>query len=87
MSPRRRVLLVGVLALLAGYSLPRLVEWLLSAVWWRAQEACVVLGLDTTCKTVGRFGLLLPQLALLALVVLAVAAIWGAARWCLRPVR
>ncbi len=88
MSPRRRVLLVGVVALFVGYLLPGLVKWLLGALWWRAQQVCdlPVPGLGTACQAAGQLGLLLPQLVLFGLVVVAVAALWGAARWCLRPV-
>ncbi|MEV0156664.1 HAMP domain-containing sensor histidine kinase [Micromonospora sp. NPDC050686] len=86
MSPRRRVLLVGVLALLAGYLLPGLVNWLLGLVWWRAQQFCGLATVGVVCEPARPFVPLLPVLAEFVVVLAGVLALWGAARWCLRPV-
>ncbi|WBB64880.1 HAMP domain-containing sensor histidine kinase [Micromonospora sp. WMMD812] len=93
MTPRRRVLLVGVLALLVGYSLPALDKQLLITLWSRGRQLCglPLPGLGVVCEPArGVFGEL-PQLVLLVVsvvaLVAAVVAIWGAAVWCLRPVR
>ncbi|WP_406044563.1 HAMP domain-containing histidine kinase [Micromonospora sp. NBC_00898] len=89
MTPRRRVLLVGVVALFLGYSLPRLVKWLVGALWFRGQEVCGLPGrwVEAACQTARQLDTVLPLLTLLGLVAAAVAALWGAAVWCLRPVR
>ncbi|KKK06231.1 HAMP domain-containing sensor histidine kinase [Micromonospora sp. HK10] len=87
MSPRRRVLLVGVLALLAGFLLPNLVKWLLELVWWRAQQFCGLATIGAVCEPARPFVPLLPLLTELALLVAVGVAVWAGARWCLRPVR
>jgi signal transduction histidine kinase len=88
-TPRRRVLLVGVLALLVGYSLPGLAKQLLGAVWVRGQQFCDVPlpGLQQACSLArpAAGGLLALGLPLVFLV--AVAALAWATLWCLRPVR
>ncbi|MDM4722598.1 ATP-binding protein [Micromonospora sp. WMMA1363] len=89
MSPRRRIMLVGVLTLLLGLSLPSLSMRLLAAVWWPLQATCdlPVPGLETACRMGSQFEALPVLLVLFGLVVAAIPAIWGVAVWCLRPVR
>lgn len=87
MSPRRRVLLVGVLALLGGYWLSGLGKWLLGQVWWRAQEFCALQTVGAVCEPARPFVPLFPTLTELVVLLAGAVAIWGAARWCLRPVR
>lgn len=87
MSPRRRVLLVGVLALLGGYWLPGLGKEVLAQVWWRAQEFCDLQTVGVVCEPVRPLIPVLPGLIELLVLLAGVLAVWGAARWCLRPVR
>ncbi|MFI7071394.1 sensor histidine kinase [Micromonospora sediminicola] len=87
MSPRRRILLVGVLALLAGFLLPNLVKWLLELVWWRAQQFCGLATIGAVCEPGRPFVPLLPTLTELLVLVTAGVGVWVGARWCLRPVR
>ncbi|MGC5018391.1 sensor histidine kinase [Micromonospora sp. DT47] len=89
MTPRRRVLLVGVVALFLGYSLPGQEKWLLTALWFRGQEVCGLpgRGVERACQAARQLDTVLPMLTLLGLLVAAVVGIWAAARWCLRPVR
>ncbi|MFI7425558.1 sensor histidine kinase [Micromonospora sp. NPDC049836] len=86
MSPRRRVLLVGVLALLAGFLLPNVLKWLLGLLWWRIQRFCGVATIGAVCEPARPFVPLLPLLTELAVLAVGGAAVWAAARWCLRPV-
>ncbi len=82
-------MLVGVLALLAGFALPVLTEWVLGQLWWWGRGLCDR-GLPVPgpiCQTASDFAGLAVGLAPLAVLVLAVAGIWVAAVWCLRPVR
>ena len=87
MSPRRRVLLVGALALLGGYWLPGLGKQVLAGVWWRAQAFCDVQTVGVVCEPVRPLIPVLPGLIELLVLLAGVLAVWGAARWCLRPVR
>lgn len=87
MSPRRRILLVGVLALLAGFLLPNLVKWLLGLVWWRARQFCGLATIGAVCEPGRPFVPLLPLLTELVVLVAIGVAVWAGARWCLRPVR
>ncbi|MEV0426619.1 HAMP domain-containing sensor histidine kinase [Micromonospora sp. NPDC050495] len=86
MSPRRRVLLVGVLALLAGFLLPNVLKWLLGLLWWRIQRFCGVATIGAVCEPARPFVPLLPLLTELAVLAAGGVAVWAAARWCLRPV-
>ncbi|SCE71824.1 sensor histidine kinase [Micromonospora mirobrigensis] len=87
MSPRRRVLLVGVLALLAGYLLPYVVRWLFVLVWGWARQFCGLPSIGAVCDPARPF-VPLVQLLFEPLVLLAAGvAVWAGARWCLRPVR
>ncbi|MEV4198660.1 sensor histidine kinase [Micromonospora globbae] len=89
MSPRRRIVLVGVVALLVGFFLPGLVKWLLGIVWLPAREICGLAepGLNLICEQARQLDVAIPQMASLVLSAVAVLGIWGAAAWCLRPVR
>ncbi|MDO3701080.1 HAMP domain-containing sensor histidine kinase [Micromonospora sp. C28SCA-DRY-2] len=89
MTPRRRILLVGVLALLVGYFRPGLEKWLLATVWLRGREFCdlPLPGSGLVCQPARDLGVALYPLIMLAVLVAAVVAIWAAAIWCLRPVR
>ncbi|MCX4386574.1 HAMP domain-containing histidine kinase [Micromonospora peucetia] len=89
MTPRRRVALVGVLALLLGYGLPGLGRWLLSVVWLRGQEFCArsLPGSGLVCQPARELDVVLYPLTILGVLVTVVVAIWAAAAWCLRPVR
>ncbi|MER5457954.1 HAMP domain-containing sensor histidine kinase [Micromonospora sp. NPDC002389] len=89
MTPRRRIVLVGVVALIAGYALPGLTVSVVSELWWRVRGLCSsgLPGGGLVCEPArGLTGLALPLLGLVVF-LLAVAAIWAAAVWCLRPVR
>ncbi|MBY8872190.1 HAMP domain-containing histidine kinase [Micromonospora sp. PLK6-60] len=86
MSPRRRVLLVGVLALLGGYLLPGIGRWLLAQAWWRAHGVCDRTPIGTVCEPIRPYAPLVPALTEIVLLLAAGVAVWGAARWCLRPV-
>ncbi|MFI7025044.1 sensor histidine kinase [Micromonospora sp. NPDC049900] len=89
MTPRRRIVLVGVVALIAGYALPGLTVSMASELWWRVRGLCSsgLSGSGLVCEPArGLTGLAVPLLAL-GVFVLAVAAIWAAAVWCLRPIR
>ncbi|MFG2169055.1 sensor histidine kinase [Micromonospora chersina] len=87
MSPRRRVLLVGALALLGGYWLPGLGKQLLAGLWWRAQAFCDLQTVGVVCEPVRPLIPVLPGLIELLVLLAGLLAVWGAARWCLRPVR
>lgn len=89
MTPRRRILLVGVLALFVGYFRPSLEKWLLTTVWLRGREFCdlPLPGSGLVCQPARDLDVALYPLIMLAVLVGAVVAIWGAAVWCLRPVR
>ncbi|MGI5525602.1 sensor histidine kinase [Micromonospora sp. CA-259024] len=88
-TPRRRVLLVGLLALLAGPVLPAVGRWLYEVIWVRGQQACdlPVPGLLTICANVRPAAFVLPVLAVLFVVLATLVALWFGAVWCLRPVR
>ncbi|BCJ58460.1 sensor histidine kinase [Micromonospora endophytica] len=89
MTPRRRIVLVGALALLAGYVLPVLTMSLINYLWGLGQGFCNS-GLPASGVICGG-GYELANLVMafvpLVVFVLAVAGVWTAARWCLRPVR
>ncbi|MFD0783958.1 sensor histidine kinase [Micromonospora azadirachtae] len=89
MSPRRRVVLVGLLALLAGLFLPSLGRWVLGILWLPAEEICGLPapGLRLACEPARQLDYAIPQLVELVLAAVVVAGVWGAAVWCLRPVR
>ncbi|MGI5212230.1 HAMP domain-containing sensor histidine kinase [Plantactinospora sp. CA-290183] len=85
-TPRRRVLLVGVAALLVGYQAPALSGWLLG--WqWRVRNLCDLPGVGAACDQLNAASALLPAAALLVVVLVSLAALRWAAIWCLRPVR
>ncbi|WP_406075152.1 ATP-binding protein [Micromonospora sp. NBC_01638] len=88
-TPRRRVLLVGLLALLAGPVLPVAGKWLTGATWSWAQQLCPlpVPGLMTVCGNASRGAFVLPLVAVLLVTLGALVALWFGAMWCLRPVR
>ncbi|MFF0654393.1 sensor histidine kinase [Micromonospora tulbaghiae] len=86
MTPRRRILLVGVLALLAGFFVPNMVKSLLGLVWGQAERFCGLATIGAVCEPARPFVPLLPMLIELLVLVAAGFAVWGAARWCLRPV-
>ncbi|MFI7606602.1 sensor histidine kinase [Micromonospora sp. NPDC049366] len=89
MTPRRRVLLVGVLALLVGCSMTGLEKYVIGMLWAPGYELCnlPVPGSRLVCEPARQLDALLPLAAMLVLLALAIVAIWGAALWCLRPVR
>ncbi|MEU5562242.1 sensor histidine kinase [Micromonospora musae] len=89
MIPRRRIVLVCVLALLAGFYLPALTRWLLGLLWLPALEICglPVPGLAVVCEPARRLDVAIPRMAEFVLLLAALAGLWGAAVWCLRPVR
>ncbi|MET7706857.1 HAMP domain-containing sensor histidine kinase [Micromonospora sp. NPDC005413] len=88
-TPRRRVLLVGLLALLVGPVLPAVGRWLYELIWVRGQQACdlPVPGLMSMCASVRQGAFVLPVLAVLFVVLATLMALWFGAAWCLRPVR
>ncbi|RLP96266.1 HAMP domain-containing sensor histidine kinase [Micromonospora sp. CV4] len=88
-TPRRRVLLVGLLALLAGPLLPTVGRWLAGLIWFRGQELCdlPVPGLLDVCGSVRQSAFVLPVAAVLVVVLATLVALWFGAAWCLRPVR
>ncbi|MFD6681042.1 sensor histidine kinase [Micromonospora parva] len=87
-TPRRRVLLVGLLALLAGPVLPAMGKWLAGVTWIWGQQFCdlPVPGLSTVCADVRPTAFALPLAAVLLVTLSALAALWFGAAWCLRPV-
>ncbi|MDG4793192.1 ATP-binding protein [Micromonospora sp. WMMD1082] len=89
MTPRRRIVLVGTLALLVGYALPTLTWGVLGQLWLWAQELCNagLPGASRVCQPARDVAVLTVPLAALGVLALAVAGIWAAAVWCLRPVR
>ncbi|MGC5053524.1 sensor histidine kinase [Micromonospora sp. DT48] len=89
MSPRWRVVLVGVVALLVGYALPGLTKSVLGGVWMGAEGFCRsgLPGMSLVCQPARELSTLAFPLTRLAVLVVLVAAIWATARWCLRPVR
>ncbi|MFF0150542.1 sensor histidine kinase [Micromonospora sp. NPDC005203] len=88
-TPRRRVLLVGLLALLTGPVLPTMGKWLAGVTWDWGQQFCDVPlpGLNTVCAEVRPGAFVLPLVAVLLVSVSVLAALWFGAMWCLRPVR
>jgi signal transduction histidine kinase len=88
-TPRRRVLLLGLLALLAGPVLPSVSKWLILLVWVRGQEFChlPLPGLLDTCAQVRPAAFVLPVVALVLVALAALVVLWFGAVWCLRPVR
>ncbi|MEV4712488.1 ATP-binding protein [Micromonospora sp. NPDC049374] len=89
MTPRWRVVLVGVLALLVGYVLPGLTKSVLGELWVSASRLCHtgLPGVGLVCQPARDLAGLAVPLTGLGLLVLSVAGIWAAALWCLRPVR
>ncbi|MEU7753568.1 HAMP domain-containing sensor histidine kinase [Micromonospora sp. NPDC049171] len=88
-TPRRRVLLVGLLALLAGPLLPTLGKWLAGVTWTWGQQFCAVPvpGLSGACAEARSGAFVLPLVAVLVVSVAVLVALWFGAVWCLRPVR
>ncbi|WP_341719119.1 HAMP domain-containing sensor histidine kinase [Micromonospora sp. FIMYZ51] len=87
MTPRRRIVLVGTLALLAGYVLPTLTIWVLGRLWMWGQGLCGLSAVDPICRRAAELAGVGLAFAPLAALGIAVAGIWAAALWCLRPVR
>ncbi|GAB3850441.1 ATP-binding protein [Micromonospora andamanensis] len=89
MTPRRRVVLVGVLALLVGYALPGLTKSVIGELWVGASGLCRtgLPGVGFVCQPARDFAVLAVPLTGLGILVLSIAGIWAAALWCLRPVR
>ncbi|MFG2051209.1 sensor histidine kinase [Micromonospora sp. NPDC048935] len=88
-TPRRRVLLVGLLALLAGPVLPTMGKWLAGVTWTWGQQFCdvPVPGLGSACAEARPGAFVLPLVAVLVVSVAVLVALWFGAVWCLRPVR
>ncbi|MCO1598682.1 HAMP domain-containing histidine kinase [Micromonospora sp. RHAY321] len=88
-TPRRRVLLLGLLALLVGPLLPTVGAWLSGLIWDRGQQLCdlPVPGLLDACGSVRQSAFVLPVAAVLIVTVAALVALWFGAAWCLRPLR
>ncbi|WFE22784.1 HAMP domain-containing sensor histidine kinase [Solwaraspora sp. WMMD937] len=89
MSPRWRIVVVGVLALLAGYALPAMSVLLFSELRSGAGGLCRtgLPGVGLVCQPARELVFLAVPLTGLGILLLWVGGIWGAARWCLRPVR
>ncbi|MEV6813428.1 HAMP domain-containing sensor histidine kinase [Micromonospora sp. NPDC051296] len=89
MTPRRRIVLVGVLALLLGCALPGLGATVLGVLWDRGRYLCDLglPGAGLVCQPARELTGLAGLLTVLGLLVLAMVGIWAAAVWCLRPVR
>ncbi|MEU4550839.1 signal transduction histidine kinase [Micromonospora violae] len=87
-TPRRRVLLVGLLALLAGPVLPRVSRWLTAMTWVGVKQVCglPVPGVTKVCAAGLPSAFALPLVAVLLVTLVALVAIWFGAAWCLRPV-
>ncbi|MEV4756350.1 HAMP domain-containing sensor histidine kinase [Micromonospora sp. NPDC049559] len=91
-TPRRRVLLVGVVALLVGYNLPVLLRWLIEGVFetarnFRAVCDLPVPGPGSGCdQVISHFTPFVTVLLLFFVVVLVLLLAW-AAGWAVRPVR
>ncbi|MGA5306702.1 sensor histidine kinase [Micromonospora taraxaci] len=88
-TPRRRVLLVGLLALLAGPALPAIGKWVAAMAWTWGQQFCdlPIPGLYTVCADARPGAFVLPLAAVLLMTVAALVGVWLGAVWCLRPVR
>ncbi|MGW2623018.1 sensor histidine kinase [Micromonospora taraxaci] len=88
-TPRRRVLLVGLLALLAGPTLPAIGKWVAAVTWTWGQQFCdlPIPGLYTVCADARPGAFVLPLVAVLLVTVAALVGVWLGAVWCLRPVR
>ncbi|MEG3632258.1 sensor histidine kinase [Micromonospora palythoicola] len=89
MTPRWRVVLVGVVALFVGYAAPELARWALSQVWLWGTRLCGtgLPGSSVLCGQAYNFLDLVLALAPLAVLLVAVIGVWAGALWCLRPVR
>ncbi|MEH0927490.1 sensor histidine kinase [Micromonospora sp. CPCC 205558] len=87
-TPRRRVVLVGLLALLAGPVLPRMGEWLtgVTLLWVKQFCGLPAPGLTKVCTSFRPTAFALPQAAVLLVTLAALVGLWFAAVWCLRPV-
>ncbi|GIJ26960.1 two-component sensor histidine kinase [Micromonospora qiuiae] len=88
MTPRRRIVLVGVLTLLVGYAAPELTRLAVGELWWWGRNLCDrgLVASSLVCRAAPDVGELVVGLAPLAVLVLAMVGIWVAAVWCLRPV-
>ncbi|MDG4779308.1 HAMP domain-containing sensor histidine kinase [Micromonospora sp. WMMD961] len=88
-TPRRRVLLVGLLALLAGPLLPTMGKWLAGTTWIWGRQFCElpIPGLYTVCADARPGAFALPLAAILLVTLAALLGVWLGAVWCLRPVR
>ncbi|TCB99930.1 HAMP domain-containing histidine kinase [Micromonospora zingiberis] len=89
MTPRRRIVLVGALALLVGFTMPTLTKWALGTLWYQGRGFCDV-GLPGASRVCGAAYTLaepLYRLTGLAVLLVALVGVWAAAVWCLRPVR
>ncbi|MEU5907665.1 HAMP domain-containing sensor histidine kinase [Micromonospora sp. NPDC047527] len=88
-TPRRRVLLVGLLALLAGPVLPTVGNWLAGLIWDRGLLLCglPLPGVMESCTQAGRGAFVLPVLSVLVVTLGALLALWFGATWCMRPLR
>ena len=83
------MLLVGLLALLAGPVLPTLGRWLAEVGWNWGRQLCGVSvpGMPRLCGKYPPGASLLPHAAVLLVVLAALVGLWFGAVWCLRPVR
>ncbi|GAB4105798.1 hypothetical protein GCM10028790_48170 [Micromonospora taraxaci] len=83
------MLLVGLLALLAGPALPAIGKWVAAMTWTWGQQFCdlPIPGLYTVCADARPGAFVLPLAAVLLVTVAALVGVWLGAVWCLRPVR
>ncbi|MBM0235518.1 HAMP domain-containing histidine kinase [Micromonospora sp. STR1_7] len=88
-TPRRRVLLVGLLALLAGPVLPAAGHWLTGLILVQGETLCAVPlpGLTRACGRASGTAFVLPLVAVLIVTLATLAALWFGAAWCMRPVK
>ncbi|MFV2101788.1 ATP-binding protein [Micromonospora sp. LOL_024] len=88
MTPRRRIVLVGAITLLIGFTLPTLTRSVLGTLWFYGPGVCDfgVPGASLVCGSARTLTGQLYALTGLGVLLLTVAGTWAAARWCLRPV-
>lgn len=88
MTPRRRIVLVGALALFVGFVLPSVTKWALGLLWFHGQGLCDVgvPGVNAVCGVALSLADQLYSLTGFVVLLVALVGVWAAAVWCLRPV-